>query len=144
MAGRTISGTPDLHLLVDGKRLEASFRRGATYTFSLPPRHADVRIVSRASVPAELGFARDARLLGVALHRIELRQGHRLAVADATDQRLVQGFHTFESDISARWTNGDATLPAELFEAFEGTLRVVLYLGGNTQYLLLRDMETAA
>jgi hypothetical protein len=142
--GQPVTEDPGLHLLVDGKRLEAGRRHGGTYTFSLPARSADVRIVSRAGVPAELGFARDPRLLGVALHRIELCQGTRLRVVDISDPRLTAGFHAFESDISLRWTNGEAILPAELFEAFDGPLQVVLHLAGSTQYLLLHDMETAA
>jgi hypothetical protein len=95
-------------------------------------------------VPAELGLARDPRLLGTALSRIDLSQGRRLDVVDVADVRLHQGFHAFEPDISLRWTNGDAVLPAELFAAFDGPLQITLHIAGSTQYPLLHDIETAA
>jgi hypothetical protein len=100
--------------------------------------------MSRAGVPAELGLARDPRLLGIALSRIDLCQGRRLDVVDAADARLQQGFHAFEPDIPLRWTNGNAVLPIELFNAFDGPLQVTLHIAGSTQYPLLHDTETAA
>ena len=56
--GQPVTDDPGLHLLVDGRRVEARSRRGGTYVFSLPIEPAEVRVMSRAGVPAELGFAR--------------------------------------------------------------------------------------
>ena len=63
---------PDLHLLVDGQRVDARSRPDGAFVFRLPKRPAAVRIVSRAAVPAELGMARDPRCLGVALRSVML------------------------------------------------------------------------
>jgi hypothetical protein len=142
--GVPLTDDPDLHLVVDGVRVEVEQSDGATVLFSLPAWPVRLRIASRASVPAELGFARDPRLLGVALHRIELRQGLRRDVVDSADTRLVEGFHAFEPDLAVRWTNGDAILPDSVFETFEGPLRVVLHIGGSTRYPLLQALGTAA
>jgi hypothetical protein len=104
--------------------------------FSLPAEPAEIRIVSRAGVPAELGFARDPRLLGVAVRRIELRRGARLAVVDAAEPGFVRGFHAFEAALSLRWTDGDAVVPAGLFGGFGGPLDIALHIAGSTRYVV--------
>jgi hypothetical protein len=124
----------DLHLLVDGVRLDAAARVGDAYVFKLARTQGAVRIVSRASVPQELGLARDARCLGVAVRRIVVRQMARFRMIEAEDQRLEDGFHMFEAGNSLRWTDGDAILPAPLFEDFAGAAEVVLHLGGSAWY----------
>jgi len=43
----------DLHLLVDGERINALRRDGSLYRFMLPETFAQVRIVSRAGLPQE-------------------------------------------------------------------------------------------
>ncbi len=65
--GLVLTDDPDLHLHVDGRRVDATLARGTTRIFSLHEQPAGARIVSRAAVPAELGLARDGRLLGVAV-----------------------------------------------------------------------------
>ena len=125
---------PDLHLLVDGERLDAHERRGSIHAFRMTGRPESVRIVSRDTAPDELGLARDPRCLGVALRRIALVQGRRLAVIDADDKRLVQGFHGHEPDGNQRWTNGDATVPAGLFVGFDKNAVLELHLGSTTTY----------
>jgi hypothetical protein len=125
---------PDLHLLVDGKRIDASQRHGTTHVFRLPVRPGHVRVVSRDVVPAELGLARDPRTLGVALRRIAVRQGTKFVVTEATDERLTEGFHGYEPAADLRWTNGDAALPVEAFARFAGPMEIVLTLVGATTY----------
>ena len=146
--GLTLTEDPDLHLLVDGDRLAAASRLGA-HIFRLPPRPVSarpvsVRIVSRAGAPAELGLARDPRVLGVALQRIALRQGTRFRVMEAADALLEDGFHAFEPDNGLRWTNGDAGLPAALFDGFDGPMELVLHVGCTTQYVLFGEAEARA
>jgi hypothetical protein len=94
-----------------------------------------MRVISRAGCPAELGLARDPRVLGVALRRIVVRQGTRFRIIEAQDDRLTDGFHLSEPDRAVRWTSGDAGLPAALFGGFDGPLEVVVQLAGATSYL---------
>ena len=112
-AGVPLTDDPDLHLVMDGQRLDAARHAGGGYVFSLPYRAATVRIVSRAAVPQELGTGRDPRCLGVALGRLVARQGTRFRAIKAADPWLVDGFHDFEADSFGRWTNGDAALPID-------------------------------
>jgi hypothetical protein len=130
-----LTDDPDLHLLVDGRRLEAVERTGDVYVFRLPLVPSILRIVSRASTPAELGLARDPRVLGVALRRLALRKMTRFRIIKANDKRLREGFHAFESDSSLRWTNGDAAIPVELCVGFTGSFELVLDVGATTHYV---------
>jgi hypothetical protein len=130
---------PDLHLLIDGERIDAMSRHGSTLIFALSGRPAGARIMSRAGAPAELGLARDPRVLGVAIQTIAVRQGTRFRVIEAADPALTEGFHDFEPDGCLRWTNGDAGLPPALFDGFEGLMELVLHVGGTTQYPLFDE-----
>jgi hypothetical protein len=133
--GPPLTREPDLHLLVDGKRIDAIRRSDSEYAFRLTatPRH--VRIRSRAAVPQEVGVERDERALGVALRRIVLAQPLRQRSIDAKDTSLTDGFHTFEADHAFRWTNGDAAIPAELFAGAHGPCMLMLQLGATAQYI---------
>jgi hypothetical protein len=95
--GLPLTDDPDVHLLVDGVRVDGA-RAGDRCVFRLRAGAAPVRLVSRAAAPAELGLARDPRVLGVAVRRIELWQGPRVCVLEADDERLVDGFHAYEVD----------------------------------------------
>jgi hypothetical protein len=130
-----ITDDPDLHLMVDGRRLDATERAGNALVFVFPDRPEAVRIVSRAAVPQELGFARDPRSLGVALRRVVVRQGTRFCVTEADDPKLVQGFHTFELDNNFIWTDGDAALPIALLAGFSGPVEIVLIVACTTRYI---------
>jgi autotransporter passenger strand-loop-strand repeat protein len=130
-----LTDEPDLHLIVDGQRLDAVHSDGGVHVFGLRDRPDAVRIVSRSVVPQELGLAREARSLGVALRRIVVRQGARSRIAKADDARLTTGFHRYENANDFIWTDGDAALPADLFTAFAGPLEIVLMVAGTTQYI---------
>jgi hypothetical protein len=134
-----LTDDPDLHLLVDGKRLDATARSGNTRIFSLPGHPAAIRVVSRAGIPAELGLVRDSRMLGVALKHVEWRKGTQLYAIDLADPCFVSGFHAFEPSDEIRWTDGDATLPESMFDGFNGVTELVLHLGGTTHYPLISD-----
>lgn len=120
---------PDLHLLVDGRR-----GSNGNHLFRLARAANEVRVVSRACVPARLGLARDPRCLGVALRRIALWRGARLRVLEASDLSLEEGFHTFEECNGFRWTNGDARIPAALFDRITGPCEVELRVACTTLY----------
>jgi hypothetical protein len=126
---------PDLHLMVDGNRVDATHRQGNVHVFSLASRPNDVRIASRSVVPQEWGLARDPRILGVALQQIVVRQGTAFRIAKAKDARLVSGFHPFEADSNSVWTDGDAELPTDLLTAFTGAVEIVLTIAGTTRYI---------
>jgi hypothetical protein len=103
-----------------------------------------VRLMSRAAVPQELGLARDARLLGVALRRVVVRLGTRFRVVRAGDPLLAEGFHAFEPGTGLRWTDGDAMLPAAMFTGFDGACEVVVHLGGTATYVDDGDVAAVA
>ena len=130
-----LTNEPDLHLLVDGKRIDAIQRSNSEYAFRFTTTPRNVRIRSRASVPQEIGTARDERALGVALRRIILAQPRRQRAIDASDSSLTDGFHKFEADQSLRWTNGDAAIPAELFAGATGPCMLMLQLGATAHYI---------
>jgi hypothetical protein len=125
---------PDLHLIVDGQRIEAAERTGLVFVFRLARRPGSIRLVSREVVPAELGLARDPRSLGVALRLVTVRQGTKFEVLRASDPRLADGFHDYEETDRLRWTNGHAALPAAPFARFSGAMELVLTLAQTTEY----------
>ena len=126
---------PDLHLLVDGRRIDRLFRDPTTHTFRLPPQREEMRLRSHSGVPQELGLARDHRPLGVALRRIILRSGARLQVIEAANPLLTDGFYPFEAADDIRWTKGDAVLPPALFASFPNLTELELHLGAATSYI---------
>ena len=112
--GHALTREPDLHLLVDGARLNVASIAGAAHRFAIPPGAADIRIVSRAGVPAETEPAsEDRRRLGVMLGLIGLRIGGKNLELPLDDPTLCEGFHPPESRDGAmvRWTDGHARLP---------------------------------
>jgi hypothetical protein len=129
-----LTDDPDLHLLVDGKRIDALEQRDDAYVFRLPARPRKVRIYSRAGTPQELGLARDDRPLGVAIRRIVLAQARRQRAIEANAASLTEGFHAFEAGNRFRWTDGDAAVPPELFAGMTGPGMLMLHLGAATQY----------
>jgi hypothetical protein len=90
-----------------------------------------VRIRSRAAVPQELGLARDARALGVAVSRIVLAQARRQGTIEASAASLTDGYHAFEPDSGIRRTD----VPAELFANMRGSGMLIVHLAETTQYL---------
>jgi Hint domain len=133
--GVPLTDDPDLHLLVDGVRVDASMPVDGVYVFGVGDAVGEVRIVSDSVVPQEVGLARDPRRLGVAVRRIVVRQGSRFRTFLADDARLEAGFHAVEADRRLRWTDGDAALPGELFAGFAGPFEVVVQVGGTTRYI---------
>lgn len=132
--GLPLTDDPDLHLMVDGMRVDAAERHDGVRVFRVAGRPESVHIASREAVPAELGVARDPRPLGVALRQIAVRQGTRFVVLRADDARLMDGFHAYEAAEDLRWTNGYAALPAEMFARFDGDFEIVLHVVGMTRY----------
>jgi hypothetical protein len=122
--GFRLTDDPDLHLLVDGRRVDPKAVRGR-YSFALPPQSKEVWLVSRASAPDEIGVARDPRVLGVPVRRIVADD----TVIPASDVSLREGFHNYEPAERIRWTNGRARLP-------EGAATITVTTHGSTRYAL--------
>ncbi len=139
-----LTDDPDLHILVDGRRIDADRRSNLRYEFRLAARPTAVRIVSRAGAPQELGLSRDPRPLGVALRQIVVTQGRRTQIVGAEDKRLTKGFYEFEVDNGIRWTDGDAHVPGGLFEGFIGRMELALHLGCRTTYAAGHPVSRAA
>jgi hypothetical protein len=144
--GLVLTDDADLHLLVDGQRLEHTRRDGSIYTFCLPEAalREVVHIVSRAAAPDELGLARDPRVLGIALRNMIVLAGARHRIMQAADDRLVEGFHGHEPELDIRWTDGDASLPAALFDGFDGRVDLMLQVEGFTRYIASAEQAAIA
>jgi hypothetical protein len=143
--GLPLTEDPDLHLVIDGNRVNTTARYGTAHIFPVPCERASVRIVSRGAVLAELGLARDPRMLGVAVRRIAVRDGTRFRVMESGDALLADGFHAFEPSNGLRWTDGYAAVPQALFDGFDGPSELVLHVGGTTHYPLFGEaVRTAA
>jgi hypothetical protein len=132
--GLPLTDDADVHLVVDGRRIDATEQRDGIHVFRLPKVPSSLHIVSRAGVPAELGLTRDPRVLGVALRRLVIRKGTRFKIVEAVDERLIDGFHAFEADRAPRWTDGAASVPASLYDGFTGPFEVALHIGATTRY----------
>ena len=102
--GHRITRNPGLHVLADGREV-AGVKSGTTTRFVLAPGIAHVRLVSRWTVPAQMGEdSTDHRRLGVAISKVSL-DGLVLAHDDAL---LGGGWHDIEA--GWRWTDGDAEI----------------------------------
>jgi hypothetical protein len=142
--GVPLTDDPDLHLLVDGQRVDGKARSGGVYAFHLPRRPSSVHIISRAGSPDELGIARDPRLLGVALRQAVVWRGPQMRLMEASDPALAHGFHQFEETNGLRWTDGDALLSATLFDGIDGACDVELHVGCTTWYPLFAEERSIA
>ena len=140
--GLPITSDPDLHLLVNDRRVDVRCLCNGVYAFRVPVAPQTVRIGSRAGAQDELGLARDPRLLGVALRRVVFWRGQRPAVIEAGDGLLCNGFHAYEAEIGFRWTDGNGLLPARFLS--EDITDIDLHIASTTQYPLLQDAVPAA
>jgi hypothetical protein len=131
--GLPTTDDPDLHLLVDGQIVEGSTNpmvcicfvsRGVLAACTSPRAPVSQRSWASPAIP------------GFSVRRVALRQGGRFQVMDASDPLLTEGFHEFEVDNRLRRTDEDATLPAPLFEVFDGPLELMVQIGGTARYPL--------
>jgi hypothetical protein len=125
----------DLHLLVDGKRVDPIQHDVGQYVFRLSGRPRNVRLRSRSAAPQALGMARDNRSLGVAVRRLILAQARWQRVVEAKDTALVDGYHRYEAVNDLRWTNGDAAVPEMLFSTMSGAAMLRVELACGSWYL---------
>ena len=105
---------PALCLVMDGQRIAPVSRTNGRYSFVLPARASNARLVSHHAVPSDTkAWVGDRRRLGVMIRGIVLRRGsaHTAIALDSPD--LANGWWRVETDSASmwRWTNGDAELP---------------------------------
>jgi hypothetical protein len=147
-AGPTIPLTdePDLHLLVNGRRIEPVRTDGVTHLFRRRAGEPwrDVCLVSRAAAPDALGVSRDPRVLGVALQTVTVIAGTRHRTLCSSDECLCEGFHGYEPELDIRWTDGQARLPAFVFDGFDGEADVLVQLNGTTRYAAIAESLVVA
>ncbi|MGF1275701.1 Hint domain-containing protein [Acetobacter pasteurianus] len=109
-----LTSNPDLHLITEtGATIRPIRHSGQQYSFMLPPDTKSVRIVSRASRPADtIGpFVDDRRYMGVAVADVRLvcaRKSYDITAHLQTEKPA--GWHDTDWTDCA-WTNGNATLP---------------------------------
>ncbi|MBS0638326.1 MAG: Hint domain-containing protein [Proteobacteria bacterium] len=104
---------PDLHLTIDGARVDAVSRTGSRYVFPLPDGSAVVRVMSRNALPIDSRpWMEDTRQLGVRIARLRLRQGSSVEDISLDGPALHDGWWSIERDGPdlRRWTDGDAML----------------------------------
>ena len=130
-----LSDEPDLHLLADGVRIDGQRQDDGCHVFFLRQMPATLRIVSRAAAPDRLGYARDPRLLGVALRSVAVWSTSCRRIMAADDDRLTEGFHLFEPENGFRWTDGDAVVPRSLLGDVTGPAYVVVDVAMVARYL---------
>ena len=129
--GRLECGTTDdhdLHLLVDGARVNPTAMDGSVYRFAVRrPPAATLQLRSRRGVPSLLGLSRsDHRPLGVAIKEIIL---HHAGIATHFNYDGAQfregGCHRPEDGYC--WTDGEFELPARFFTLLNGAFTLVVH-----------------
>lgn len=131
----------DLHLLVQGRRVEPEVR-GPLFVFPLTLPCGDIRLVSRHGRPAELGLNGDGRQLGVRVLGLSLvRNGTEVAIP-LDHPALDEGFHQVE-DGRQRWTTGDALVPAHLVAGEAGPAELHVVAGRLPHYLTTDSGDVA-
>jgi hypothetical protein len=124
----------DLHLLVNGVRVNGTAMVDGWVSFALPAGAERIAIASRFAAQDELGLSRDPRRLGVALARIVLWRRGVSSVIEADDPALVQGFHKFEPDEDCIWTDGHALVPTDRLEGLPKPNALHLQVRMTTRY----------
>ncbi|KFL90169.1 hypothetical protein AmDm5_1025 [Acetobacter malorum] len=110
----TTTDCPDLRLMTDaGATLYPVRQTAERYSFMLPPDTRFVRILSRASRPADVigPFVDDRRSMGVAVGDVHLLcDGCSHGITAHLLDEKPKGWHVSENAECA-WTNGNAILP---------------------------------
>jgi hypothetical protein len=111
---------PDVHLMVDGQRIEAVALGPMRVAFLLPEAAVSIELRSRSFSPAQIDPASaDKRSLGICISRLQL-DGIDTPLENETV--FAQGWHDLERDAAGRtwrWSRDRTPLP-------EGTRLVVL------------------
>lgn len=123
---------PDLHLLVEGQRISRNGPDADGVIFAVSRPSHDVRLRSRSERPGKFGIP-DDRLLGFCLQSLTLNDGSTVRHVQAAELAEAEGFYGWEPP-GQIWTNGDAVLPAGLFEGFSSPLCLTINGFGMPNY----------
>jgi hypothetical protein len=135
---------PALHLVAAGRSIKPIYADAGLFIFPLPRNAGTVRLVSRASAPADARpWLDDRRRLGVRLARIVLRDAAEVREISVDHPDLQQGWWAVERDGTAtgRWTDGDAVLP---LPAMHGVTMLEIHLRGTLDYVVSGDQSRQA
>jgi len=127
MTAGGFSPSPDLRLLVDDQVLAAVSVEDGLHLFHLTGPARQIRLLSRAMVPAAQHEGADERRLGVSLRWIRLRAAGATVELHHDHRGLEEGFHAAEP--GARWTDGFALLPPRLYRFLSGAITVEVMIG---------------
>jgi hypothetical protein len=118
-----LTDDPDLHLLVDGRRLALERLDKGTWAATLPTGVRSLRLRSRSVRPNMVFGMTDCRALGLLVLGIDVEGRPGLA---ADHPALCQGWHAVEQcgQDRFRWTDGDARIPVQLLGDIDAPLRV--------------------
>jgi hypothetical protein len=107
--------SPDVHLTVDGKRIQPTSDRNGRYVFMVPAGATAVSLDSRFCIPADqmIPGMRDTRRLGLSVDWMAIRTATAETILAADHPSLTAGWHDIEHDNGTmwRWTDGAATIP---------------------------------
>jgi len=130
-AGGEIAGDttddPDLHLVIDGVRLDPTATYDSVFTFALegPPART-LCLSSRSGVPSLLGLSSDHRPLGVAIKQVILDHAGIPTVFEHDARQLREGgCHLPEDGFS--WTDGEFELPPRFFAQLNGAFTLIVH-----------------
>ena len=118
----TFTADSDLHLLVDGIRIDGTSQDGACWTFPLPPNPSSIAIVSNTCIPATDARSSDLRRLGVAVRQISVWRYNAGRAVPIHTPALSDGWH--QPDDGHRWTKGRAVLPTHALHLPGGARQV--------------------
>lgn len=158
-----ITSDPDLHLLVDGQRvnpIELNANGRTSFTFLLPQTAKHVRLVSRKNRPLHIGQSNDLRELGFCVQELSAAYegGHASVTFSAQHPKLEDNYYPASGANSAnnkpeRWTNGDAYVPVELMhlalktqdpQTITTPIRLTIKGYGLGRYLLPKESTAIA
>ena len=132
----------DLHLVVDGRRLDRERAEGEVWVFGVPAGARDIRIASRAAAPRVIGINDDPRRLGIMLRRMVLRSASLTITVGFDAPSLTEGFDAPEA--THRWTDGYARVPGSLLHCFDGDFELELDAGPMPFYPVRAGAEQCA
>ena len=123
---------PDLHLVVEGRRISRNGPGNDDVAFVVPHPALGIRLRSRSERPGKIGIP-DNRLLGFCLKSLILNDGSIVRHVQAAELADAEGCYEWEPPGQV-WTNGDAVLPAGLFEGFSSPLYITVNGFGMPNY----------
>lgn len=147
MMGWETSTDMDLHLMVDGRRVDGD-RDGDLVRFIFPADARVVDMLSASFVPVQQGMGADDRQLGVAITALTVEDGLRARTDVPLDDPAFHALHPLEQDGDRqwRWTQGRVALPATLWADCRShvMLRVGLLPGGGLRWIAPVDTVEVA